>query len=135
MKTILLVEDERDLSDVLGMVFSEEGYAVYHMQQAEEALEFCLLTTPDLIISDVQLGGMDGLAFLKVVRGIGRLHRVPFVVVSAMNDASFVGIAKEFGATAYFSKPFDVDELVGAVNRILSPQRKHKKLVSLRHAI
>ncbi|MCI0708109.1 MAG: response regulator [Ignavibacteriae bacterium] len=124
MKTILLVEDERGLTDVLQMVFSKEGYHVYRMQRAEDALEFCLMTTPDIIISDIKLGGMDGLAFLQMVRGTERLRDVPFVVISATDNLSFIGIAKEFGATAYFSKPLDVDELVEEINNILLPQVK-----------
>ncbi|MCI0708110.1 MAG: response regulator [Ignavibacteriae bacterium] len=131
MKTILLVEDEPSIAEVLKIVFSSEGYTVYRVQTAEEAQELCLTIIPDIIISDLKLEGMDGLAFLQIVRAHENLQLIPFVVISATGDPSLVGVAKEFGATAYLWRPFDDEELVEVVSRILIPHKKHRTSVSL----
>jgi CheY-like chemotaxis protein len=66
MKNILIVEDEEDLSSVVGSVFSDEGYNVRTLQSAEEALRFCGQCKPDLIICDVKMGEMDGFTMLEI---------------------------------------------------------------------
>lgn len=115
MKRVLLVEDESDLINILDIVLSDEGYQVTQMRSAEEALQFCQDTTPDIILSDIKMGAMDGITMFEKMRTMQKLRPVPFIFISATADASWITKAKSLGATAYFTKPFDVDEVVQAI--------------------
>jgi DNA-binding response OmpR family regulator len=119
MKRILLVEDEPDLINILDVVLSEEGYQVTQMHSAEEAMQYCPDSTPDLIISDTKMGTMDGLTMLEQMRKVSNLKNIPFVFISATSDVASINKAKELGAVAYFAKPFDIDEVVSTVKAIV----------------
>ncbi|HEY4611356.1 MAG TPA: response regulator [Bacteroidota bacterium] len=132
MKRILLVEDESDLINILDVVFSDEGYHVTQMRSAEEALQFCQVRTPDLIVSDIKMGPMDGLTMYEKIRSMPKLSNVPFVVISAFNDTAFVKRAKALGVAGYFVKPFDVDEVVRAIKKLLTaPTEKERTPASV----
>ena len=124
MKKILLVEDESDLINILDLVISGEGFEVTQMGSAEEALQYCKTTTPDLIISDIKMGAMDGLTMFETIRTMPAFTHVPLIVISAVSDAQWVTKAKSLGAAEYFTKPFDVDEVVKAIKEILTPAGK-----------
>ncbi len=119
MKRILLVEDEADLINILDVVLSEEGYQVTQMRSAEEALEFCRVGTPDLIISDIKMGAMDGMTMFEQMRTMSKLHDIPFIFISATADAIWAARAKSLGAAAFFTKPFDVDEVLQTVRSLV----------------
>lgn len=120
MKQILLVEDESDLINILDVVLSEEGYQVTQMRSAEEAMQFCQVSTPDLIISDIKMGKMDGLTMFEQMRNSPNTKKIPFIFISATSDIASINKAKELGAAAYFPKPFDVDEVIKTVKTIVS---------------
>lgn len=120
MKRILLVEDESDLINILDVVLSEEGYQVTQMRSAEEAMQFCQVTVPDLVVSDIKMGAMDGLTMFEKMRSQPRTNKIPFIFISATSDIASIKKAKELGAAAYFAKPFDVDEVIKTVKTLVS---------------
>jgi CheY-like chemotaxis protein len=115
MKRILLVEDESDLLGILDVVLSDAGYEVVQKQSAEDALRFCEDQVPDMIVSDIKMGAMDGFTMFEQMKTIPRLQRLPFIFISATADSSWMTKAKKLGATAYFTKPFDVDEVLQTI--------------------
>ena len=118
MKKILLVDDEEQLINIMASVLQDEGFAVKKMMSAEEALDSYASFHPDLVISDVKMERMDGFLMYEKLKAInGRC--VPFIFLTALDDRLGQQRAKSLGATAYVSKPFDVDELVGIVKRVL----------------
>lgn len=119
MKRILIVEDEQDLVNILDLLLSEEGYQVTQTRSAEEALQFCEGSTPDLILSDIKMGQMDGMTMLEQMRTMAKLQHIPFIFISATGDASLIAKAKSLGATAYFTKPFDLDEVLQTVRTLV----------------
>ena len=121
MKTILLVEDESDLLDILDVVLSDAGYEVVQKQSAEDALRFCEDQTPDMIVSDIKMGAMDGFTMFEQIKTNPKLQRLPFIFISATADSSWITKAKKLGATAYFTKPFDVDEVLQMIQTSVPP--------------
>ena len=121
MKRILLVEDESDLLDILDLVLSDAGYEVVQKQSAEDALRFCEDQTPDMIVSDIKMGAMDGFTMFEQIKTNPKLQRLPFIFITATADSSWMSKAKKLGATAYFTKPFDVDEVLRAIQTSVPP--------------
>jgi CheY-like chemotaxis protein len=121
MKHILLVEDEEKLIDIVALVLQDEGYDVQKSLTAEEALQVAPNFHPDLIISDMKMGEMDGFTLFEKVRSDDRIGKVPFIFLTAMDDSSTKQKAQSLGATAYVTKPFDVMELISLVKTTLIP--------------
>jgi CheY-like chemotaxis protein len=119
MKNILLVEDEETLIDIMAAVLEDEGFAVKKLLSAEEALAVCKSYFPDLIISDIRMKEMDGFTMYEKIRSIQTLRSTPFIFLTALDDRCSQQRALSMGASAYITKPFDVDELLGVVRKVL----------------
>lgn len=122
MKSILIAEDEEALLNILGTVLGDEGYEVKKSVAAEEALRLCESHQPDLIICDVRMEEMDGFAMLEKLKATEKFKNIPFVFLTAFNDTEGKKRGLRLGAQAYITKPFDVDDLVGTVMRLVPPK-------------
>jgi CheY-like chemotaxis protein len=122
MRNILLVEDEEDLINIVGSVLAEEGYNVKKSLSAEGALQLCESYKPDLIICDVKMGEMNGFVMLEKLKATEKLKNIPFVFLTALDDAEGKKKALRLGAQAYITKPFDVDDLLRTVLKLVSPK-------------
>lgn len=122
---ILCVEDEPDLLDDLLLELGDLGYATVAELDGLAALAQLAATSLDMIICDVQLPGLGGLEVLESVRqtecGKGR---IPFILLTAYDDADFRRRAEELGADAYLVKPVDYAELEGIIARLLGQEHK-----------
>jgi len=116
---ILLVEDEETLIDIMANVLEDEGFSVKKLLSAEEALDACKTYSPDLIISDVRMKEMDGFMMYERIKGIDTLRSIPFIFLTALDDRASQQRALRMGATAYITKPFDIDDLVQTVRKVL----------------
>ena len=96
MKHILLVEDEEQLIDIVATVLEEEGYNVKKTLTAEEALEQVPEYKPDLIISDMKMGAMDGFTLFQKVRNETKVGNVPFIFLTALDDSRSRDQADDF---------------------------------------
>jgi CheY-like chemotaxis protein len=121
MRKIMLVDDEEQLISIMASVLQDEGFAVKKMLSAEEALNEYASYSPDLVISDVKMDAMDGFAMFERVKSFQREKNVPFIFLTGLDDRLGQQRANSLGASAYFSKPFDVDELVRMVKRLVPP--------------
>jgi phosphoserine phosphatase RsbU/P len=119
MKKILLVDDEEQLISIMENVLREEGFAVKKLLSAEEALKSFAAYSPDLVISDVRMEEMDGFTLFEKIKKLKNTKTVPFIFLTALDDRLGQQRANKLGATAYVSKPFDVDELVSIVKKVL----------------
>jgi CheY-like chemotaxis protein len=119
MKKILLVDDEGDLINYIAAVLQEEGFDVSTRLSAEEALGKISAETPDLVISDVRMQNMDGFEMLQIMKTMRGADKVPVIFLTAIDDRLGQQQAERLGATAYISKPFDLDDLIRLVKRIL----------------
>lgn len=121
MKNILLVEDEEELTDIVGTVFEDEGYEVKKSNSAEAALELCESYQPDLIICDVKMGKMDGFMLLEKLKAAEKLNNVPFIFLTAFDESQARKKGLTMGAVAYIAKPFDIEDLLNTVRKLVPP--------------
>ena len=115
--TILIVDDEKRLAELLSASIADRGYRTIVCASAEEALEAFDPATIDLVISDLRMPGRDGRSLLNEIRG--QAPDIPVVLITAytsMRDA--VEMVKE-GAFDYISKPFEMDEILATLERAL----------------
>ena len=101
--------------ETLVMLFESEGYRVHATDSAETALELLTKIRPDLIVTDVKLTGMDGLSLFEKVRLDPASGRIPFIFMTAYNDAGTIEKVKGFGQVEYITKPFDLEDLLRLV--------------------
>ena len=121
MRKIMLVDDEEQLVSIMASVLQDEGFAVKQALSAEEALSEYISYSPDLVISDVKMASMDGFAMFERVKTLQHEKSVPFIFLTGLDDRLGQQRANSLGATAYVSKPFDVEELVEMVKRLVPP--------------
>lgn len=119
MKKILVVDDEKPISDIIKFNLEKEGYEVVTAFDGEEALEKVEEESPSLIVLDVMLPKMDG---LEVVREVRKNHDMPIIMVTAKETEIDKVLGLELGADDYVTKPFSNRELVARVKANL---RRH----------
>ena len=116
-KTVLLVEDDPDIRDIVQDVLEAEGYDVVPASHGRQALEFLSgaqeSERPDLVILDMMMPLVDGRHVLEAIRNNQTLSSVPVVVMSA------VAHEKPAGAAAFLRKPFSLDTLFDAVHTLV----------------
>jgi DNA-binding response OmpR family regulator len=116
---ILIVDDESDIRELLNIRLRKRGYDTAFAGDAIAAVSVAQEEMPDLILLDLGLPGGEGLLVLERLRAIASLGWIPVIVVSARDESA--QRALDAGAKAYFPKPIDLDELVEAIERELSP--------------
>lgn len=120
-RTILVVEDDDSIRELLAEIFTDEGYQVQQVTNGREALHYLLGAHPPcLIISDLMMPDMDGWQFRQAIRQIVTLADIPVVVVSAFPNVRYEGAY--LGAVAAFPKPLDIEKLITFVSSHCPPQ-------------
>lgn len=118
--TILSVDDERDVTDLVEFHLTRAGYDVVTAATGREALECVQQQRPDLIILDLMLPDIDGFGVCEILRRHSATATIPIVILTAWatRDARHLGL--ELGALDYLTKPFSSKELVERVRHLLS---------------
>jgi two-component system response regulator FlrC len=118
---ILVVEDDSALAQALSDTLSLSGYEVLRASDGEQALARLDRETVDMVLSDVQMRPMDGRALLRNLRT--RFHDLPVLMMTAYGTVEQAVEAIKLGAVDYLAKPFEIDELLGKVERYLPSNR------------
>lgn len=137
-KKILIVDDEKSISDLLVFNLEKEGYKTITAGDGEEAVELALTQKPDLILLDIMLPKADGLTVCKKIRQT--LSKTPIIMLSAKGEEIDKILGLEIGADDYMTKPFSVRELIARVKAnlrkveqneqdLLSPITRGNKIV------
>jgi DNA-binding response OmpR family regulator len=121
-RTILVVEDEEVMRELLRLHLSSAGYAVEVAQDAIAAGYAVLKRPPDLIICDVEMPHMSGLELIAALRADANLPRVPVIFLTSFDEGE--ARARELGAAEYLGKPIRLEELLAAVGRHLAPRAR-----------
>jgi DNA-binding response OmpR family regulator len=116
---ILVVDDETGALTLIGIMLEHGGFSVLKARNAGEALGQLDQTTPDLIILDVMMPGMDGIELCRVIRGREETTKTPILILSARGDAESIIKGMEAGANDYLPKPILHHDLVTRVRSIL----------------
>ncbi|MGO4937462.1 response regulator YycF [Fundicoccus sp. Sow4_H7] len=112
MKKILVVDDEKPISDIIEFNLKNEGYEVVKVYDGDEAVEMFKKEDPDLVILDLMLPGKDG---LEVCREIRKDSAVPIIMLTAKDSEIDKVLGLELGADDYVTKPFSNRELIARV--------------------
>ncbi|MBV9864873.1 MAG: response regulator [Abitibacteriaceae bacterium] len=118
-RKILVVDDERDIVRLEQTGLRSEGYEVVTASTGREALEKVFFEKPDLILLDVMLPEIDGFEVLKKLRENPETATIPVIMLTARSEEADVAKGWKGGADLYITKPFELDELMETVQRIL----------------
>lgn len=123
-KTILVVDDEKPIADILQFNLKKEGFTVYCAYDGEEALEKVEEVQPDLMLLDIMLPKRDG---MEVCREIRKKYDFPIIMLTAKDSEIDKVLGLELGADDYVTKPFGTRELIARVKANL---RRHMKIAA-----
>ena len=127
MALVMVVDDDQDLAEMLGIVLTSSGFDVDLVSRGDEALEVFRNNPPDLVLLDVMLPGIDGIEVCRLIR---KESMVPIVMLSAKGETQDIVRGLEAGADDYMQKPFrDKAELVARIRTRL--RRTHSDVIGL----
>jgi len=119
VRSVLVVEDEDDIRDLVGHHLRKNGYAVSYAGDGRAAWDRLIAERPALVVLDLMLPGLDGLSLLALMRKTQALKSTRAIILSARGDEEDVLRGLERGAVDYMTKPFNVKELVARVKAVL----------------
>ena len=114
--TILIVEDEKNINEVLAFTFQKEGYKTISAYDGITGVNMCLNEKPSLVLLDINLPGMDGMDACKEIR---KTSNVPIIMLTAREDEVDKIVGLELGADDYITKPYSARELSARVKALL----------------
>lgn len=121
MPRILIVDDDADLLEITAIMLSRNGFQVETAISSEEAYTKIESFAPQVILLDVFLSGVDGLATCQKIKQQPASSEIPIIIFSGYPRAS-ESIIFDYGADDFISKPFEVPELIQKLHRVLSRQ-------------
>lgn len=121
-QSILVVEDEEDIRELINYNLTREGFQVEAVATGEDALQSLKKTTPDLVLLDLMLPGVDGLEVCRRLKNNANTSSVPVVIVTAKGEEADVVTGLELGADDYVIKPFSPRVLLARVRAVLRRQ-------------
>jgi DNA-binding response OmpR family regulator len=117
-RSILIVEDEKEIRDLLALYLRKEGFTLSFAVNGEEGLSRARSEKPALILLDILLPGRDGLEVLREIRADREIARTPVIMLTAKGDETDRVVGLELGADDYVPKPFSPREVVARVKAI-----------------
>jgi DNA-binding response OmpR family regulator len=118
-RKIVIVEDETDILELVRFNLEREGFCVLPATDGEAGLAIIREETPDLVILDLMLPGLDGIEVCRLLKAHPATEPIPIVMVTAKTDESDVVLGLSVGADDYVTKPFSSKELVARVRAVL----------------
>jgi two-component system, OmpR family, alkaline phosphatase synthesis response regulator PhoP len=128
MNRILVVEDDRDIGDLVSRYLEKAGFAVELLSSGRDALKALAERPPDLLILDLMLPHVDGLEICRGARANEQTAAMPIIMLTARAEESERIVGLELGADDYMAKPFSPSELVARVRALL--RRTHRQPAS-----
>jgi len=123
-ETILIVDDEEDIANLVALNLADEGYETHMVHRGDDALDLAVKLRPDLIVLDLMLPGVDGVEVCRLLRKDPRTTTTSIIMLTARNLPTDRVAGLEAGADDYVDKPFDLDELLARVQGRLRRARQ-----------
>lgn len=117
---VLIVDDQFGIRILLNEVLQKEGYETYQAANGVQALDILQKHSPDLVLLDMKIPGMDGIEILKRMKVIDKDIQV--IIMTAYGELDMIQEAKNLGALTHFAKPFDIDDIRTAVKKYIKVQ-------------
>lgn len=122
--TLLIVEDDLDIADMLNAYFRVQGYEVLTVNWGEDGVRTCQTNTPDIVILDIRLPDIDGFEVARRLRADRRTREIPIIFLTEKRERSDRLKGLELKADDYITKPFDIQELRLRVRNALQRARQ-----------
>jgi two-component system, OmpR family, phosphate regulon response regulator PhoB len=119
VKKVLVIEDEKDLAELLAFNLEKEGYAAQCVHDGKQGLEIAATELPDLILLDLMLPGLLGTEVCKALRKDKRTTLIPVIMITAKGDEIDRVVGFEVGADDYIVKPFSMREVMLRIKSVL----------------
>jgi two-component system chemotaxis response regulator CheY len=120
-KVILCVDDSASIRQMVKLTLAGAGYQVVQASDGAEGLAKARASTVNLVITDLNMPVMNGLGLIRELRKLSAYKGVPIIFLTTESDAGLKQEAKAAGATAWITKPFQQEQLVGVVRKVLGP--------------
>jgi two-component system chemotaxis response regulator CheY len=117
-KKVLTVDDSRTIRNMLLVTLNNAGFDTVQAEDGVEGLEVLEESSPDVIVTDINMPRLDGFGFIEGVRQNDRFRAIPILVLTTESDAEKKNRAREAGATGWIVKPFDPSKLIAAIERV-----------------
>ncbi|WP_374721270.1 response regulator [Peribacillus tepidiphilus] len=114
---LLIVDDQFGIRILLNEVFQKEGYLTFQAANGIQALDIVSNHSPDLVLLDMKIPGMDGIEILKRMKKID--PDIQVIIMTAYGELDMIQEAKDLGALTHFAKPFDIDDMRKVVRQYL----------------
>lgn len=118
MTTILVVDDEHLIADILCYALEDEGFVVVKASNGQKGLELLERERPALIITDFMMPVMDGLEFAKAIRALPSVNHLPIILISGAQ--AHIGMKRSELFNAVLEKPFNIDSILANVRGLLA---------------
>lgn len=127
-KTVLIVDDNKNNSEIYKIYLESEGYTVLSAENGEQGLTLIKEILPDVILLDIMMPVMDGYQMLETLRTDSSTTDIPVLVLTVRTNTHDVVKAFQMGANDYLKKPFNVDELIARANKLLKLKQTQDSL-------
>lgn len=124
-RKILVIEDDDVMRELLRTMLTENGYEVTTAPDGVRGYDTALFVKPDLIITDLQMPGADGIHVVRRVRDTPSIEKTPILITTAFGTGSAT-FALQLGANAFEPKPFEAQSLLSTVHRMLTGRHTEK---------
>jgi two-component system, OmpR family, alkaline phosphatase synthesis response regulator PhoP len=140
-QSVLVVEDEEDIRELISYNLMKEGYQVSGVASGEDALADVEAKTPDLILLDIMLPGLDGLRVCRKLKDSPRFRSIPVIMLTAKGEEPDIVAGLNMGADDYVTKPFSPKVLLARMQAVLrraeteqelSPEEQENEVVEIR---
>jgi two-component system chemotaxis response regulator CheY len=118
-KTILAVDDSISIRQMVKLALTGGGYDVISAEDGNDGLAKARANAADIVITDLNMPGMNGIALIREIRKLPNYTGVPILFLTTESDAALKAEAKSAGATGWIVKPFQSDQLLAAVRKVI----------------
>ena len=119
----LVVDDSLTMRKVLGRLLEREGYEVLVAKDGMDAMQLLQETTPDIILTDIEMPRMDGFGLARNIRDDARTKDTPLIMISSRTADKHRNMAREIGVNAFFGKPVSDDDLIESMKELLQNRK------------
>lgn len=116
---VVVVDDDKEIQEIVTFVLSRNGFDVVVASNGQQLQDVLVITTPDLIILDVMMPGIDGYQIFASLRENAATRHIPVIIMTAHAENIYERISLDLGAAEHITKPFHPLDLVGKVQRLL----------------
>ncbi len=118
-KNILVIEDDKDIRDLIAFNLKNEGFHSIEAKNGEKGVEKVREKTPDLILLDLMLPGIQGVDVCRIIKSDKNTKNIPIIMVSALGQEEDIITGLETGADDYITKPFSIKILLARIEAVL----------------